>query len=130
MTKKLQSYRKKSDQFVVAVQLDLETDGLSYRKWGAEQKCKKGDWLVNNNDETYTIDKDSFEQTYRKESPGLYVKSTPVLAEIAEKSGSIETKEGQSTYKKGDYIIYNNEDKTDAYCMSAENFQSMYELDN
>ena len=128
MTKKIQSYRKKSDQYVVAVQLDLDTDGLLYKKWGAEQKCKQGDWLVNNNDEIYTIDKDSFEQTYRKESPGRYVKSTTVLAEVAEKSGSIETKEGQSTYKKGDYIIYNNEDGTDAYCMSEKKFKSMYEI--
>ena len=130
MTKKLQRYRKKSDQFVVAVQLNLETDGLSYKKWGAEQKCKQGDWLVNNNDEIYTIDKDSFEQTYRKESPGLYVKSTTILAEIANDSGSIETKEGKTSYKKGDYLIYNNEDSTDTYSISAEKFKRMYELVN
>ena len=130
MTKKLQSYRKKSDQFVVAVQLDLETDGFLYKKWGAEQKCKQGDWLVNNNDEIYTIDKDSFEQTYRKESPGLYVKTTTVLAEVAKDSGYIETKEGKSSYKKGDYLIYNNEDSTDTYSISAEKFKCIYELDN
>jgi len=39
-------YRKKPDQFVVAVQLALDTNGFTYKKWGAEQRCKRGDWLV------------------------------------------------------------------------------------
>ena len=41
-----QKYVKGPDQKVHAVQLDLETDGFTYRKWGAEQRCKRGDWLV------------------------------------------------------------------------------------
>ena len=39
-------YRKKEGQFVTAVRLDLDFDGLTYRKWGADQRCKPGDWLV------------------------------------------------------------------------------------
>ena len=38
-------FKKKADSFVVAVQLNLDTDGFTYEKWGAEQRCKKGDWL-------------------------------------------------------------------------------------
>ena len=31
-----QQYRKKADSFVTAVQLNLETDGFSYQKWGGD----------------------------------------------------------------------------------------------
>lgn len=41
-------YRKKPDQFVVAIQLDLDTEGLTYVKWGARQQCKREDCLVDN----------------------------------------------------------------------------------
>ena len=30
-------YKRKPDQYVTAVRLDLDTPGFSYRKWGAEQ---------------------------------------------------------------------------------------------
>lgn len=127
MTQKLKRYRKKNDQFVTAVQLDLETDGFTYKKWGAEQVCKQGDWIVNNNGDIYTVDRDVFARTYREQSTGRYVKSTPVWAEVADKAGYINTKEGKSAYQKGDYLVYNNEDRTDGYCVSAGKFNSMYE---
>ena len=122
-------YKKKSDQSVIAVQLNLETEGFSYRKWGAEQRCKQGDWLVDNNGDTYTVDETVFAKTYRMVKPGIYVKTTPVWAEVAESAGSVKTKEGESHFKLGDYLVYNNEDGTDAYCVSAEKFHTMYELD-
>jgi len=120
-------YRKKSDQFIIAVQLDIETDGFTYKKWGSEQKCKPGDWLVNNNSETYTIDQDVFKKTHRKVGDGKYVKTTPVWAEKTTEDGSVDTKEGKSHYKSGDYLVSNNEDGTDAYCISADKFTKMYE---
>ncbi len=122
-------YRKKPSQFIVAVQLDLDTAGFSYQKWGAEQQCKAGDWLVDNGGDTYTIDKSVFAQTYHTVAPGRYVKSTPVWAEVTSQSGVVKTKEGQSHYNKGDYLVYNNEDGSDGYCVSTEKFESMYELD-
>ena len=122
-------YRKKADQFIVAVQLDLDTDGFTYLKWGAEQRCKRGDWLVDNEGDIYTVDSEVFAKTYRNTGPGIYVKTTPVWAEIADRPGSVITKEGESHYQAGDYLVYNNEDGTDAYCISAAKFESMYELD-
>jgi hypothetical protein len=122
-------YRKKADRFVVAVQLDLETDGFSYRKWGAEQRCKRGDWLVDNEGDVYSIDGDVFAKTYHRVGPGVYVKTTPVWAEVATERESVDTKEGRSHYRAGDYLVYNNEDGTDAYCISAAEFDSMYEPD-
>ena len=122
-------YRKKADQFIVAVQLDLDTDGFTYLKWGAEQRCKRGDWLVDNEGDIYTVDSEVFAKTYRNAGPGIYVKTTPVWAEIADKPGRVITKEGESHYQAGDYLVYNNEDGTDAYCISAAKFESMYELD-
>ncbi len=121
-----QKYIKKQTSFITAVQLDLDTDGFNYVKWGDEQRCKRGDWLVNNNGETYTIDRESFARTYREISPGVYCKSTPVWAEIAESDGVIRTKEGATHYKAGDYIVYNNEDGSDGYALSPEKFLSLY----
>ena len=75
------------------------------------------------------MDEASFAKTYRRVSPGIYVKTTPVWAEVASKPGSVATKEGESHYKAGDYLVSNNEDGTDAYCVSRAKFQSLYESD-
>jgi hypothetical protein len=123
-------YIKRPDQFVVAVQLSLDTEGFGYRKWGAEQRCKRGDWLVDNAGDVYTVDADVFARTYREVAPGHYVKTTPVWAEVATEAGSVPTKEGRSHYRRGDYLVYNNEDGTDAYCVSAEKFEAMYQQDD
>ncbi|MCW2131650.1 hypothetical protein [Arthrobacter sp. VKM Ac-2550] len=126
----LRSYRRRPDQYVVAVPLRLETQGLTYRKWGAEQHGKPGDWLVDNDGDIYTVDADVFTATYRQIRRGAYVKSAPVWAEVARESGSVATKEGRTHYNSGDYLVYNNEDGTDGYAMSAEKFESHYEPDD
>lgn len=125
----LHKYRKKADQFVVAIQIRLETEGFNYQKWGGIQKCKQGDWLVDNGGDIYTVDADVFKRTYRKVETGRYVKVTPVWAKIASKAGRVLTKEGKSEYNAGDYIVYNDKDGKDAYCMRAAKFESMYEID-
>jgi hypothetical protein len=122
-------YRRKPDQTVIAVQLKLDTDGFSYRKWGAEQRCKGGDWLVDNDGEVYTVAAEAFARTYRQQSPGLYVKTTPIWAEQAGSAGSVATSEGRTHYDAGDYIVSNNEDGTDAYAVRPDKFVAMYELD-
>jgi hypothetical protein len=120
-------YRKKADQFVVAVQLKMETEGFVYQKWGDEQRCKPGDWLVDNQGDVYSVDHTTFDQTYEKKSRGIYVKKTAVWAEQAKEPGKVPTKEGFSHYQAGDYLVSNNEDGSDDYCISAEKFESMYE---
>jgi len=122
-------YRTKKELFVTAVQLDLDFDGFTFRKWGGEQRCKPGDWLVNNRGDTYTIDREVFARTYRNLSPGVYRKSTPIWAEVATEPGKVDTLEGESHYRAGDYLVSNNEDGSDAYCMSAEKFEATYEPD-
>lgn len=126
MLKRLR-YRKKPDQAVTAVKLDLETDGLRYRKWGAPQRARRGDWLVDNDGEVYTVESRSFARTYRKISPGRYVKKTPVWAEVATQAGNIATKEGRSRYRRGDYIVYNERKGSDGYAISAARFRKMYQ---
>jgi len=71
-------YIKQPTQFVVAVQLALDTSGFAYQKWGRTQQCKPGDWLANNQGDTYTIDRETFAGTYRATGPGTYEKVTPV----------------------------------------------------
>lgn len=119
-------YIKREQSLIVAVQLGLETDGFSYRKWGGEQTCKPGDWVVDNEGDIYTVDNDTFSRTYRKKSPGVYQKVAPVWAERAENDGSIETLEGTTHYHAGDYIVFNNEDQSDGYAVEADKFEVMY----
>jgi hypothetical protein len=122
-----QQYNKRASQLVIAVQVDLETDGFTYQKWGGMQKCKRGDWLVNNSGDTYTVDRSTFARTYRATGPGTYVKATSVWAEIANAAGDIRTKEGLTHYEAGDYIVYNEPDGGDGYAVSKTAFEQMYE---
>ena len=121
-------YKKKPTSFVTAVQLDLDTEGFVYVKWGGQQVCKRGDWLVDNNGDKYTVAQETFAKTYERVTPGVYVKSTPVWAEVADKAGKVKTIEGGTAYQAGDYLVYNNQDGTDAYAISAEKFHAMYDL--
>lgn len=123
----LRKYQKKTEATVTAVQVDLVTDGFSYQKWGGTQSCKAGDWLVNNQGDTYTVDRETFEATYSTVSPGVYTKIAPVWAEVAEEAGAIETKEGLTHYEAGHYLVFNDQHRKDGYATSAGKFEEMYE---
>ncbi len=123
----LHEYRRRKRTAVTAVQLDLDTEGFVYRKWGGLQRCKRGDWLVNNQGDVYTIDGETFERTYRLVSPGVYAKDASVWAEQAEKSGTIQTKEGSTDYSAGDFLVFNDPNGQDGYAMTGETFHSLYE---
>lgn len=120
-------YVKRTGQAVAAVQLALDTQGFTYRKWGGIQTCKPGDWIVNNGGDVYTVDGETFARTYRPAGPGLYVKWAPVWAEAATRPGALRTREGVTHYQAGDYLVFNQEDGGDAYAVSAERFEAMYE---
>jgi hypothetical protein len=114
---------------VVAVRLALDMDALVYRKWGGEQHAKPGDWLVDNGGDVYSVDADVFARTYRQTGTGTFVKTTPVWAEKATAAGSVRTKEGATRYQTGDYIVSNDEEGSDLYAMTAEEFERLYVLD-
>jgi len=124
-----QRYVKRATQFITAVQFDLKTEGFTYEKWGDTQKCKPGDWLVNNNGDTYTVDAETFARTYCSTGPGTYIKVATVWAEVANKAGDVTTKEGATHFEPGDYIVYNEPDgRGDAYAVSKLAFEQMYEI--
>ena len=123
----LHQYRRREKTTVTAVQVDLDTEGFTYQKWGGTQRCKHGDWLLNNQGDIYTVDGETFAATYRNVSPGVYEKDTPVWARRAETAGVIRTKEGTTDYKAGDYLVFNNPEGRDGYAMAAETFHSLYE---
>ncbi len=123
-------YQRRPDRPVSAVRLLLDTSGFIYRKWGAEQHCKAGDWLVNNDGDVYTVDADSFARTYRAVGPGAYVKNTPVWAERVDAPGSVATREGCTHYEAGDYIVSNSEEGGDTYAISAAKFEFLYTQDD
>lgn len=120
-------YRRKPESMITAIRIDLETDGFRYRKWGGEQFCKPGDWLVNNGGDVYTVDHETFEHTYEEVETGRYAKVKPVWAEEAQSSGVIQTKEGETHYRAGDFLVYNDEGRHDGYAMTAKKFQGLYE---
>ncbi len=120
-------YRKSAEALVVAVRLDLDTQGFSYNKWGAVQRCKAGDWLVNNDGECYSIDADTFASTYQEVSQGLYRKVQTVWAEVATEDGSVQTREGTTHYRAGDYLVSNAADGSDDYAVSRAVFEQSYE---
>ena len=126
----LRRYRKRPGATVTAVQLDLETEGFRYEKWGATQTCKRGDWLVNNGGDTYTIDQETFARTYQSVSPGLFAKQVSVYAEVAETPGAVATKEGATHYSAGDYLVYNDRGRKDGYAIAAADFATLYEPDD
>ena len=120
-------YVKRANQSVVAVQLAVDTTGFTYQKWGSVQTCKAGDWVVNNNGDVYSVDRETFERTYRQVSTGMFVKITPVWAEVATEKGCVQTKEGATNYGAGDYLVFNEQHGGDAYAVAAKKFEAMYE---
>lgn len=120
-------YRKKVGATVVAVQLQLDTEGFSYHQWDAEQRCKPGDWLIDNEGDHYSVDQQVFADTYEQVSPGVYRKRSQVWAGVTTDSGTVNTKEGSTAYVAGDYLVSNHEDGTDAYAVAKDKFESMYE---
>ena len=109
------------------MQLDLQTEGFTYQKWGAAQRCKSHDWLVNNQGDTYTIDEKIFAATYNKVSPGVYEKKTPVWAEPARTASTVRTPDGSIDYEPGDFLVFNDPEGKDGYAMTDEKFHSLYE---
>ena len=119
-------YVRRPDRPVAAVRLALDTTGLVYHNWGGRQHAKRGDWLVDNDGDVYTVDAAVFRRTYRKKAIGAYVKTTPVWALRAKDAGSVKTKEGSTRYKRGDYLVSNTKDGSDAYAMSSKKFKDLY----
>lgn len=127
-----QRYRSRLGRAVVAVQLKLDMPGFRYRKWGHEQQCRAGDWLLDNGGDVYTVDGEVFARTYRAvgpSAPGQYVKHTQVWAEQATAPGAMPTKEGHTDYRPGDWLVSNQEDGGDTYAIGADKFGSLYEPD-
>jgi len=123
----MKQYQRRERTFVTAVRLDLDTEGFTYQKWGGMQRCKRGDWILNNQGDVYTVDAESFARTYSMISPGVYAKTAAVWAEKTDAAGSIPTKEGATQYQAGDYLLYNEREKKDGYAVKAETFDALYE---
>ena len=119
-------YVKRPTRTVAAVQLTLKTRGFTYRKWGAVQRCKAGDWIVDNDGDVYTVDRSTFRRTYREVRTGVYLKTTPVWAEVAAAAGRVRTKEGMTNYRRGDYLVFNEKHGGDPYAVTAKDFKAMY----
>jgi hypothetical protein len=122
----LLKYQKKATQSVIAVKLDFERLLFSFHKWGARQRAKAGDWVVDNDGEVYTVDARSFARSYRRVGPGRYLKTTPVWARVATANGRIQTREGSTGYQRGDYLVSNLRSGADSYAMPRSRFLAMY----
>jgi len=125
-----QRFRRRPELAVSAVRLALDFDRLTYRKWGDTQRAAPGDWLVDNDGDVYTVNAETFTRTYKEVSPGRWVKIAPVWAERATEPGSVVTQEGRTHYEAGDWLVSNGEDGADAYAISTETFDRLYEPDD
>jgi len=123
----LRKYKRRPGATVYAIRFDFAGAGFDYEKWGASQHCKSGDWIVLNDGDTYTVDADVFGRTYRRVDGATYEKTGNVWAEQASTDGAVPTKEGRTHYTAGDYVVFNDESKTDGYAMTRDKFESMYE---
>ncbi len=121
------AYRKRPQYDVTAVQLDLDFDQWQHQKWGHRQVCRSGDWLINNNDDVYTVDKAYFRDHYQRISVGRYKKIGEVWAEVAASDGEISTIEGSTRYHAGDYLVFDREQKGQGYAIKKIVFERMYE---
>ncbi len=117
-------YKKKSA--VTAVKLDLETQGFQYQKWGDTQQCNSGDWIVNSEGDTYTIQGNEFDNTYEYVSPGVYSKKQRIWAEKAAVAGKVKTLEGFTHYQAGDYLISKSQEDGFDYAISKAKFETLY----
>jgi len=121
------TYRQRESAQVTAIQLNLEMEAFTFRKWGALQTCRPGDWIVERNGSVHTVAADSFARTYKKIGPATYVKQATVWAVPAASAGVIATKEGETHYKQGDVLVWNDKEGTDGYAIRKDIFESLYE---
>jgi len=127
MNSNSQRYKKRKEQLVSAVQLELDTEGFTFQKWGGTQHCHSGDWIVRSDNDCYTVGAEIFKRTYTEVSPGRFVKHAIIRARQAEKSGTIKTHEGETRYEAGDFLIDNSNDGSDCYAISKERFHELYD---
>ena len=120
-------YVKRAGTGVVAVQLNLDTEGFVYRKWGDVQRCQPGDWVVDNDGEVYTVNNEAFRRTYQLVRPGFYAKVSVVWAEVSPVAGVIQTKQGLARHQAGAYLVSNDDSGEDRYPVDAETFERLYE---
>lgn len=129
---KAKKYAIKDNQGIVAIQmnLELETDEFRFEKWGGTQTCKRNDWLVHNllDGDTYVVDgrEGVFNRTYRPCGPGRYRKVGHVYAVRADEAGRIATKEGETAYRVGDYVVGDRPEGGNFYAMEPDKFHEKY----
>jgi len=123
----MKSYKRKTAGTIVAIQLKFEELHFTFKKWQASQKCKSGDWLVENQGDVYTVDEEEFARTYEKVSKGIYKKTSIIWANQAQSIGHIKTIEGKTHYKNGDFLIANEKNGEYLYAISNKKFHQLYE---
>ncbi|MEB3155936.1 MAG: patatin-like phospholipase family protein [Cyanobacteriota bacterium] len=123
----IRTYRQRKGTEVVAIQLNLDLEAFTYRKWGGLQTCRRGDWIVERNGSAHTVAADVFARTYKRVGPGTYVKQSVVWAAPASRAGAIATREGVTHYKQGDVLVWNDKDRQDGYAIAKDVFASLYE---
>ena len=120
-------YRRRPGRPVTAIRLNLDLEDFTYHKWGARQRAKPGDWLVERDGEVHSVDAESFARTYRQVGPATYVKEATVWAKPADEAGAIPTLEGETHYRRGDYLVWNDREGRDGYAMDKATFETLYE---
>ena len=109
------------------MRLDLDTDGFTYRKWGGTQRCKQGDWLVNNGGDIYTIDQETFSRTYRRGRGRPVRERESGLGGASHVGGFDHDQRRIDRHEVGDFLVFNDPDGRDGYAVTAARFHELYE---
>jgi hypothetical protein len=123
----IRTYRQRKGTEVLAIQLNLDLEAFTYRKWGGLQTCRSGDWIVERNGSVHTVAADTFARTYKQVGPATYVKQGVVWAAPASRAGAIATLEGVTHYEEGDFLVWNDKERHDGYAIAKGIFASLYE---
>jgi len=105
-------------QEVTAIHLNLNLDAFIHQKWGRIQGAKHGNWRVERDGQVHIVAEKSFEQTYKKIGPATYTKNGSTWAAPAAEAGIIVTQEGETHFRHGDYIVWNDAAGSDGYAVT------------
>lgn len=124
----MKQYERRPDGLIIAIQirLDLEAGGIAYRKWDSEQWGKRGDWLINDDGDTYTVSAENFANDYELSESGLYRNTAKVWAEEATGSGFVEIRGGTAPFVEGNMLVFSDPDRKEGQVFFYNKFNRLY----
>lgn len=121
-------YKRKGNEVVIAIQLDLDTEGFSYQKQGAERRCNAQDWLLSDRSGTYAVDDSTFARAFEEIGVGQYTMVGIVRAKVSDSAGHIRVGQRKVPHEPGDYLVWDESTQSIGYAVPKDWFEASYVL--